>query len=274
MSVELEQTTDRGGQFPVANGTGGAAMADMDGPLIGDVAGLRASWQRIQAEFVDDPREAVVDAAALVEHVTQTLVGTLRQRQQRLRGMWDGSAAQATFTPNDTGTGTAGGGYRPAATFTPKHASTAEADAPSPGATFTPNEAAAPDAAGTPEGAITPEGTRAEAALSPDDTLPPGTSGIPDDVRSADSGRAPASDEPLGGDFQDGVRDDTGVRNSTDVRNGLEFRGSGTAAGSGGPASSGQPTAGTGAGTALDTEQLRLVLRRYRSLLDQLCPPA
>ncbi len=123
MSLELGQTTDRGERFPVTNGTAGPGMTDIDGPLIGDPAGLRASWQRIQAEFVDDPREAVVDAAALVEHVTQTLVGTLRQRQQRLRGMWDDNAAQATFTPNDTGT--TGGGFTPTATFTPKHAGAA-----------------------------------------------------------------------------------------------------------------------------------------------------
>jgi hypothetical protein len=211
MSLELGQTNGRGGQFPVTNGTGGPAMTDLDAPLIGDAAGLRASWQRIQAEFVDDPREAVVDAAALVEHVTQTLVGTLRQRQQRLRGMWDGSAAQATFTPNAS---TVDDGFKPTATFTPKHAGVAEADASGPEATFTPNDAAATDA-----------------------------------------------------DFQDGtgVRDDTGVRDSA------------APAGNGvppapvpAPAGAGQPAAGVVA----DTEQLRLVLRRYRSLLDQLCPPA
>ncbi|HMD92068.1 MAG TPA: hypothetical protein VKG80_05435 [Trebonia sp.] len=231
MSLELGQTTDRGGQFPMTNETGGPATTDLDGPLVGDMAGLRSSWQRIQAEFVDDPREAVVDAAALVEHVTQTLVGTLRQRQRRLRGMWDGSAAQATFAPDDTGTGTANGGSRPAATFTPKHASTAEADAGAPQATFT-----------------------------PDDTLPPDTT---DDVRTADSGRAPAAGEdPRGGDFQDGGFQDAGVRS------GAAPAGNGVPPAA--PVRAGQPAANVVA----DTEQLRLVLRRYRSLLDQLCPPA
>jgi hypothetical protein len=235
MSLELGQTNGRGGQFPVMNGTGGPASTDLDGPLVGDVAGLRASWLRIQAEFVDDPREAVVDAAALVEHVTQTLVGTLRQRQQRLRGMWDGSAAQAAFTPDDAGT--ANGGFRPTATFTPKHASTAEPGGPQ--ATFTPNDTA-PEA--TSEGAIAAESTHAEAALSPD------TAGTTDDVRTADSGRTPAGDEPLGGGFQDAdFQDGTGVRDGA---------------------------APAGNGVVADTEQLRLVLRRYRSLLDQLCPPA
>ena len=260
MSLELGQTNGRGGQFPVTNGTGGPAMTDLDAPLIGDAAGLRASWQRIQAEFVDDPREAVVDAAALVEHVTQTLVGTLRQRQQRLRGMWDGSAAQATFTPYAS---TADGGFRPTATFTPKHAGAAEADTGGPEATFTPNDAAATAAAPAPEGVITGESTRAEAAPSPAGTLPPDTAG---DVRNVDSGRVPAGDDPHGGDYQD-----ADFQDGTGVRDGAAPAGNGVpSAPVPAPAGAGQPAAGVVA----DTEQLRLVLRRYRSLLDQLCPPA
>lgn len=74
---------------PASRLAGGAAEAGLDGPLLGDAAGLRASWHRIQAGFVDDPREAVADAANLVEHTAQALVGALRQRQRRLRGMWD-----------------------------------------------------------------------------------------------------------------------------------------------------------------------------------------
>ena len=227
MSLELGQTNGRGGQFPVTNGTGGPATTDLDGPLVGDVAGLRSSWQRIQAEFVDDPQEAVVDAAALVEHVTQTLVGTLRQRQQRLRGMWDGSAAQATFTPDDMGTGTANGGFRPTATFTPKHASTAEADAGGPQATFTPNDTAPeatfiPNDAAAPEGAHVGEHARGSRAL-PGRHAPPGhpSTGTTDDVRTADSGRMPAGEDPSrfrrrlpGRRFQTRRQDGTGVRDS------------------------------------------------------------
>jgi hypothetical protein len=63
--------------------------ADLDGPLISDADELRTSWQRIQAAFVDDPREAVADAAGLVEHTAQALTGALRQRQRQLRAMWD-----------------------------------------------------------------------------------------------------------------------------------------------------------------------------------------
>jgi hypothetical protein len=65
------------------------AAGDLDGPLLGDVAGLRASWQRIQIGFVDDPGEAVADAADLVELTARALVGALQRRQRLLRGLWD-----------------------------------------------------------------------------------------------------------------------------------------------------------------------------------------
>jgi hypothetical protein len=63
--------------------------ADPDGPLLSDADELRTSWPRIQAAFVDDPREAVADAAGLVEHAAQALTSALRQRQRQLRAMWD-----------------------------------------------------------------------------------------------------------------------------------------------------------------------------------------
>lgn len=75
---------------------------DLNGPLLADSTGLRANWQQAQAGFVDDPRAAVAEAADLVEHTAQTLIGALQQRQQALRTQWDnnGSADAA---------GTAGG---------------------------------------------------------------------------------------------------------------------------------------------------------------------
>lgn len=65
------------------------AAGDLEGPLLRDVPGLRASWQRIQTGFVDDPAEAVADAADLVEHTVQALAGALQHRQRLLRAMWD-----------------------------------------------------------------------------------------------------------------------------------------------------------------------------------------
>ena len=63
--------------------------AGLDGPLLSDTDELHASWQRIQGAFIDDPREAVADAAGLVEHLGQLLAGALRQRQRQLRALWD-----------------------------------------------------------------------------------------------------------------------------------------------------------------------------------------
>jgi hypothetical protein len=65
------------------------APAGLDEPLITDVAALRARWQQVQAGFVDDPKEAVGDAADLIEQTAQALVGALRQRQRQLRVMWE-----------------------------------------------------------------------------------------------------------------------------------------------------------------------------------------
>jgi hypothetical protein len=65
------------------------AAAGLDGPLLSDTDELHASWQRIQGAFIDDPREAVADAAGLIEHVGQLLAGALRLRQRQLRALWD-----------------------------------------------------------------------------------------------------------------------------------------------------------------------------------------
>ena len=79
-----------------------AAAVDVNGPLLGDPVGLRASWQQAQAGFVDDPRAAVADAAELVEHTAQTLIGSLQQRQRALRTQWDDNGSGAA-SPSATG---------------------------------------------------------------------------------------------------------------------------------------------------------------------------
>ena len=65
------------------------ARAGLDGPLLGDPAGWHARWQQAQAQFVEDPREALGDAADLIEQTAQAMIGTLRQRQRELRLLWD-----------------------------------------------------------------------------------------------------------------------------------------------------------------------------------------
>ena len=69
------------------------AAVDANEPLLGDPVGLRASWQQAQAGFVDDPRAAVADAAELIEHTAQTLIGSLQQRQRQLRTQWDNNGS-------------------------------------------------------------------------------------------------------------------------------------------------------------------------------------
>ena len=69
--------------------------AGLDEPLLSDADGFRLRWQRAQAGFIDDPREAVGEAADLIEQTAQALVGALRQRQRQLRVMWESGPAGA-----------------------------------------------------------------------------------------------------------------------------------------------------------------------------------
>ncbi|MGW2827194.1 hypothetical protein ACWC24_40420 [Streptomyces sp. NPDC001443] len=48
----------------------------------------RDRWQRIQSRFVDDPRDAVHDADALVADVMQTLAATFARHKKDLEGQW------------------------------------------------------------------------------------------------------------------------------------------------------------------------------------------
>ncbi|MFJ4844664.1 MULTISPECIES: hypothetical protein [unclassified Streptomyces] len=54
-----------------------------------DEESFRARWQQIQSEFVDDPRDAVHTADALVADVMQKLAATFAHHKQELEGQWD-----------------------------------------------------------------------------------------------------------------------------------------------------------------------------------------
>ena len=86
--------------------------AGLDGLLLSDADELRTSWPRIQAAFVDDPREAVADAAGLVEHAAQALTSAVRQRQRQLRAVWDRDGMPDGVEYADSG-GTAPGAAAP-----------------------------------------------------------------------------------------------------------------------------------------------------------------
>ena len=70
-----------------------ASYAHDEGPLLGDTRELRAGWQRIKAGFVDDPRDAVGQAASVVDEATQRLIAAVRDRRRQIREMWDGDSA-------------------------------------------------------------------------------------------------------------------------------------------------------------------------------------
>ncbi len=49
---------------------------------------LRARWSDVQARFVDDPREAVRSADALVDEVVRDLSKQFSEERSRLEGQW------------------------------------------------------------------------------------------------------------------------------------------------------------------------------------------
>jgi len=65
--------------------------ADDDAPTVElfaheDVTAFRASWDKVQTRFVDDPRAAVQDADGLVADVMQSLQTTFADRKQEWAG--------------------------------------------------------------------------------------------------------------------------------------------------------------------------------------------
>ncbi|MFB7992455.1 hypothetical protein ACFC4G_06465 [Streptomyces sp. NPDC056002] len=59
-------------------------------PLLtaGDAQDFRDRWSKIQSTFVDDPREAVKSADALVTDVMQSLATTFANQKRGLEGQW------------------------------------------------------------------------------------------------------------------------------------------------------------------------------------------
>jgi hypothetical protein len=64
--------------------------------LLPDSSGIREQWLRIQSQFVDDPREAVSEAATLITDVASRLETAVRERQETLRARWDGNSRADT----------------------------------------------------------------------------------------------------------------------------------------------------------------------------------
>ncbi|WP_189250488.1 hypothetical protein [Streptosporangium pseudovulgare] len=61
------------------------------GPLFEhDADGIRRRWQEVQVGFVDDPRDSVTRADALLEELVGSLRTALERRTASLRQRWDG----------------------------------------------------------------------------------------------------------------------------------------------------------------------------------------
>ncbi|MEE1754644.1 hypothetical protein [Streptomyces sp. SP18CS02] len=83
-AAEADETDAR----PDASRPGGE---DEDHPLLSqeEADGFRSTWGEIQGQFVDDPRDAVRSADALVAEVMQTLATNFSSHKQGLEGQWD-----------------------------------------------------------------------------------------------------------------------------------------------------------------------------------------
>ncbi|RKT53397.1 hypothetical protein [Saccharothrix australiensis] len=73
-----------------APGTGAAPRGDDDEPLFttGEADGFQGEWRALQADFVDDPRDAVRRADELVAQVIQSLATTFAEHKRSLEGQW------------------------------------------------------------------------------------------------------------------------------------------------------------------------------------------
>ncbi|MFJ1806734.1 MULTISPECIES: hypothetical protein [unclassified Streptomyces] len=72
--------------------TGQNAQGEDDVPQLltaDDEEGFRTRWQEVQDRFVDDPRDAVHTADALVADVMQRLAATFADHKQELEGQWN-----------------------------------------------------------------------------------------------------------------------------------------------------------------------------------------
>jgi hypothetical protein len=107
--AEAEAETDatstadlaRAGSASDDEARGSAAWADTDDDLVdgdgeraalfaeADASDYRDRWQQVQTEFVDDPRQAVQRADALVAELMKRLAETFAAERSELEGQWD-----------------------------------------------------------------------------------------------------------------------------------------------------------------------------------------
>ena len=89
------------GELPPENGRGGGHEDAGDGlpqptALVGDPEGLRRQWDSVQVGFVDDPRNAVREADALVSAAIEELATGFSDQRSRLEAAWAGGSDAST----------------------------------------------------------------------------------------------------------------------------------------------------------------------------------
>ncbi|MFF4351505.1 hypothetical protein [Streptomyces sp. NPDC001530] len=87
-----EATADDSGTRDEARGSDVQAEEEAEAPQLltaEDEEAFRARWQEVQSTFVDDPRDAVHTADALVADVMQKLAATFADHKQELEGQWN-----------------------------------------------------------------------------------------------------------------------------------------------------------------------------------------
>jgi hypothetical protein len=107
----VPDSTVPGSVSPAAEANGRAPMARRPGDetnltpsvtsedsLLGDSGALLAQWKQAQAGFVEDPRASVNEAAGVVADAASMLEAAIRERQENLRGEWDGDGKADTET--------------------------------------------------------------------------------------------------------------------------------------------------------------------------------
>jgi hypothetical protein len=78
------------GARPVADDEGDGDERDEHEPLLppSDVDDLRRRWDAVQSTFVDEPREAVSKADAMVADLAQRLIVSFAAERERLEAQW------------------------------------------------------------------------------------------------------------------------------------------------------------------------------------------
>jgi hypothetical protein len=94
-ATSVEQPVEEEPRFERDEGAGAEPAIERDesaeaAPLLAqaDEADLRTRWEEIQTRFVDDPRQAVEEADALVAGVMKRLAEGFAQAREQLEGQW------------------------------------------------------------------------------------------------------------------------------------------------------------------------------------------